>query len=387
MSNPKNLERLALYIEPLDSLFFRGGRPMESGSRNRSELPGPQNLLGMIRTYIWGACGCDFSQLAHQLKQGATPAVAAASCGVPEWAAKLQVRGPWLARFSCRQTEAEDLFLAPPANLEPGNGKHWVLHPSKEPMPGISTSSAALMPLWNRSWARERVNPPEDAAGKKTDQVLIRFKALREFLSGATALSSGLDQENFISPRKLYALEPKVGIGLSVETLTVEEGLLFSTDLLRLNLEYCQGFYAEILADSATEVDRLFASPVVLTFGGESRCVSVRAVQPLVWPTIEGNSSRFAYLLSPAFFGAKAVPDRLPGNVAPCAVSVRDAYSISGWDLARHGPKPVRFGVAAGSVYFTESSQPCDPLTSVTTECEDQAAGYGAVLQGVWNYA
>lgn len=386
MDTPSKAKRIGLHIEPLDNLFFRGGRPMESGSRNRSELPGPQNLLGMIRTYVWGACGCDFSRLAQKLPQSGSAPEAARDCGVPDWAASLQVRGPWLAKFKKPARELHDLFLPLPANLEPGADNYWVLHPTQLPLPGFGTAASTPKCLWNHEWARARVNPPASATGKKAEHGLMRLRALREYLGGARSIPSGTQGEHFLSPRALYALEPKVGIGLNVESLTVEKGLLFSTDLLRLNSRNCDGFYAEIHCEDPSEMARLFEKPAVLMFGGESRCVSVQTAPTLNWPKPEAGKAHFHYLLTPGFFGHGAIPDVLPGTAPVCAAAVRDTCSVSGWDLARRGPKPARFGVSAGSVYFAESPQGCEPLTSLCRESEDQAAGYGAVLSGVWNY-
>jgi len=390
MSDANATERIALHIEPLDNLFFRSGRPMESGSRNRSELPGPQNLLGMIRTYVWGACGCDFSKLATALKQGGGFVEAARQNGVPDWAANLEVRGPWLGQFPQNGQAPTDLFLPLPANVEPGADNYWVLQPAQQTLPGWTTDESESLPLWNRSWARERVSPPAHAATKKSEYRLIRLEGLRKYLAGDTKIPISSDPNDdpcFMSPQKLYALEAKVGIGLSLETGTVEQGLLFSTDLLRLNRKHCGGFYAEIYTTSSAELRRLFEAPVVLTFGGESRCVCVQAVTPLTWPTIPDAKSRCFYLISPGISGTTALPRSLTCNAGTVATAVRDSFSVSGWDLARHGPKPARFGVSAGSVYFTKETKPCEPLTSLCTDIEDRAAGYGAVLQGVWNYA
>lgn len=395
MSNTNATERIALHIEPLDNLFFRGGRPMESGSRNRSELPGPQNLLGMIRTYVWGATGCDFSKLSTTLRQGGNLVDAARQNGVPDWAAKLEVRGPWLGQFARNGETATDLFLPLPANLEigaqnSGAQHYWVLHPTQRKLPGWDQEGTTVLPLWNRSWAKERMKPPADASTKKAEYRLIRLEGLKKYLAGDTTIPVAPDPTSdpcFMLPKNLYALEAKVGIGLSLETGTVEKGLLFSTDLLRLNRKCCGGFYAEILTPRAAELRRLFESPVVLTFGGESRCVSVRSVKPLEWPASSSQKSQFFYLLSPGIFGAAAIPHSLTSNVGTVAAAVRDSFSVSGWDLARHGPKPARFGVSSGSVYFTQDPGRYEPLHSLCTDSEDRAAGYGAVLQGVWNYA
>jgi CRISPR/Cas system CMR-associated protein Cmr3 (group 5 of RAMP superfamily) len=56
---------------------------------------------------------------------------------------------------------------------------------------------------------------------------------------------------------------------------------------------------------------------------------------------------------------------------------------VSGWDLARCGPKPARFAAAAGSVYFLH--QLPTNLPEVLSDLkEDRQQGWGCYAQGVW---
>ncbi|MBN1903298.1 hypothetical protein JW926_18410, partial [Candidatus Sumerlaeota bacterium] len=43
---------LSLIIEPLDTLFFRDGRPFGPTDHSNSGLPVPQTLAGMVKTRL-----------------------------------------------------------------------------------------------------------------------------------------------------------------------------------------------------------------------------------------------------------------------------------------------------------------------------------------------
>lgn len=396
---PQNPSRIGLRIEPLDTLFFRGGKPMASGSRNRSELPNPQSLLGMMRTFLWRENGCDFDRLPRELRSSPVSLrEAAIQAGTTPWAAGIEVRGPWLAHFGAAEPVVRELYLPAPANLEPAGPGYFALHPSGTALPGLGQKH----PLWNKAWAANRVSFSENAstgkdagkdaakdgasrnaaAQKKAEFGFLPASKLATYLSG----NAHLADLSLVPASKLYTHEPKVGIAINPGTGHVEEGHLFSTDLLRLTGDLSNGFYAELLVEDAEAARACLAKPVILNLGGEARAVSVSAVKPYPWPKPTGQGKPFLYALAPTFFAEGSGPSHIGGEPV-VAASVREAFSASGWDLARRGPKPVRFGAAAGSVFFMESSRIAETLTSLCSDPEDRAAGYGTALQGVWNYA
>jgi CRISPR-associated protein Cmr3 len=85
------------------------------------------------------------------------------------------------------------------------------------------------------------------------------------------------------------------------------------------------------------------------------------------------------FLTAPGFFGGP-----LPPGIFPIAAAVPGYTAVSGWDLAKGGPKPTRFAAPAGSVYFLE--KPLDSFPHALGSQEDTALGWGACLTGVWDY-
>ena len=60
--------------------------------------------------------------------------------------------------------------------------------------------------------------------------------------------------------------------------------------------------------------------------------------------------------------------------------------AISGWDSIRRGPRPTRFAVPAGAVYFVDG--PGDDAAFLDNQLPDSVnlrrEGWGFALQGVW---
>jgi CRISPR-associated protein Cmr3 len=90
-------------------------------------------------------------------------------------------------------------------------------------------------------------------------------------------------------------------------------------------------------------------------------------------------------LTTPAILDSGWRPATMAGS-ALVAAAVPEPIAVSGWDLARGGPKPNVFAVPAGSVYFAEGDvRPADD--SLSDRPEDRLEGWGCFLKGVWNHA
>ena len=197
---------------------------------------------------------------------------------------------------------------------------------------------------------------------------------LRAYLEG-----QAIAAEELRSGDKLYGVEERTGIQVDEKKQAAEEGLIYSTRSLRL--ESNVAFYGEI--DLPEEQAKAFEGEQVMSWGGERHHVIVRKVDPVRWPEAPYSSRTSLLLISPAFFAGRWRPDNLPQG-ALRAAAVDGPFAVSGWDLALGGPKPTRFGVAAGSVYFLEGAP---PPPSLCASPDDALAGYGHFLKGTWNYA
>jgi CRISPR-associated protein Cmr3 len=292
-----------MVLEPLDTLFFRGGRPFGAGLPGESSLPSPQSLAGMLRTFLLDREHADFA--AMRGKADIRDAFDAA--GVP-WLAEVCFRGPWIA---------EDLVGGPrplvraPSDLRMVDGKVVRLSPTRQKIPGWQAPLPGMHPLW-RTGAKPSKDRPE----------LISLQGLSSYLSCEEPRP-----QDVRSYREFLLFEDRTGIGIDPATYASKEGEIFSTRNLRLRSGVA--FYAEV--DVPNAGIQHFESPTTLTWGGEKHHVIMRRVQPVRWPEAPVGDRIALLLLSPAFFNRGWQPDAIrEGQLR--AAAVEGPYAISGWD-------------------------------------------------------
>ena len=362
MVDDNTLLRLAL--EPVDGLFFRDARPFEASSRAASGLPTPQTLAGAVRTLLLERHGVSFDRLAEGIRQEGSFAKALVKVGSEAAAAigKVRVRGPWL-------TLNGEVLVPAPASLrqekiENQDRRVFRLDPLRASLPGWRPEVTGMLPLWR--YGRETVEATSD---------FLKPSGLRRFLEGDTPKLGEL-----VPRGKIYDFDDRTGIGVDPDSNTAKEGRIYAVRMLALRPE--AGLYAELSGPEATLVP-LKAEPVLMRLGGEGRHVIVFPDdQGADWPDVqpEPNQGRLVLLTTPAWFNG----DWKPPSIEPVAAAVGSYQAVSGWDLAKGGPKPNRFMVPAGSVYFLppDAQIPEDGLV----DSEDAGMGWGCFLEGNWSY-
>ncbi len=352
---------LRLEIEPVDTLFFRDARPFEAASRGASGLPMPQTLTGAVRSLLLERHGVDFRRLGEQMKNGASFAQALAEFGPEARAvADVRVRGPYF-------TLCGEVLVPAPASLrrEKKTGKLVRIDPLKTPLPGWRPEAQEMRPLWRRG--REAV---EAADG------FLKPSGLRCFLNGDVP-----DPDALVPQKEVYEFDDRTGIGIDPKSNAAAESLIYAVSMLVLRPK--AGLYAEVRGpvDALTPLIKTKDEPILMRLGGEGRHVVVRSNgQGADWPAIPpvSNTGRLVLLTTPAYFNGWKPP-----AFEPVAAAVGNGQAVSGWDLAQGGPKPNRFMVPAGSVYFL---QPNAPSPAELVADEDASVGWGCFLEGNWNY-
>lgn len=370
---------VGLKLEPLDVLFCRDGRPFGAATRGRSVLPFPQTLAGALWTALLEAQGCDFRQLAERIRQrrgGFDEAIAGA--GGAAWTASLAVRGPWLARQAGKGDTLEVLVPAPTVlqaekGAEEANAgeMHRLCPLPPDRLPGWRgpESSPDLWPLW-----LQHPRPTQAVSGR-----YLSPAALDAFLQGAP-----VRLEQLVQSGDLFALDHRTGIGINPDRLSAEEGLIYGASFLALQPDVA--LYAEAVLPDGVDPDVL-AEIATLAFGGEGRRVRLCVLdEPFRWPeqAPAGSQKPMLLLTTPGLFQEQWKPRALNGHLLAAAVPGADA--VSGWDLARGGPKPNRFATQAGSTYFL--NQPLDSCPETLSDGpRDAQQGWGCYLKGVWTDA
>lgn len=356
------MRRIGLCLEPLDTLFFRDGRPFEATSKVKSGLPLPQTLAGALRTWLLERENYDFSRLKGRDFREALADEPSATAAI----AKLAFRGPWLALK--REGGGVMPLIPAPANLRwpKGEDKPIRLAPLRDGLPGWEPPEPGMRPLWSRD-----THPSEY---KKNCYLIL--SGLERFLKG------GVPEADEIVPEgDLFEHDWRTGIGLEHERRTAEEEHIYSVGMLALKANVV--FYAEIETSEALREPP--TEPVVLSIGGERRHMHLSRLQkPVAWPEghPSGDQGSLLLLTTPGLFPPEH-PWR-PESLSLVAAAVPGYEAVSGWDMAEGRPKPTRFAAQAGSVYFLEGS--LDPRPESLGAEEDAALGWGCCLKGVWSY-
>jgi CRISPR-associated protein Cmr3 len=368
---------VGLRLDPFDTLFFRDGRPFDAAARVIGGLPNPQTLAGALRTALLVRMGFPFREFAKHRKS--LPLRAALDrCRDPkwDWVIDAHFRGPWLALAPAKQSV--EPLLPQPITLTRRKGGGWLRSRPDEGLPGWSDPDN-LLPLWRRG-------EPDS----KAESGFLTLAAVREFLAGKDEVVAS----EFFPAGDLYGSDNRTGIALNMHTLTSEEGELYGIRLLALKGRVREGaeadpyrgaevcLYGQILpGDQAPPQGQWFPEPVAL--GGEGRYVRVCLIPPCDWPAPDPAQRRSLWLLaSPAFFpGRRSLPPVSAGATLRAAAAAA-GVGISGWDVAHNGPRPTRFAVPAGAVYFVEGE--LNPTGQSLCADPEAAEGWGFALQGKW---
>jgi len=393
MSNNNPKVTIGLFLHPLDVLFFRGGRPFSASTRAESGLPTPQVMAGALTTWLLEQHGCDangFSRLRKAVQEGKSFAEAAEAA----WIADVQIRGPWLAQYNPQASKnlvpLDDLYTPMPANLRQRKSAksddlkdNELLRVSplaeNSTLPGWHSTKDKLRPLWTKEPARL-----ETASG------FLNATGLQKYLHNQPLNK----KDHLVSSDTLYEFEDRVGTEINPDRLSVEESKIYTARFLALRKQI--GFYVEVDLPPGCPCD-VFPEGKrhIWPLGGEARRVEVTRVEPFHWPEPDlksespGPVKTLLLLTTPALFD----PDHpwrfteTSSNGTLVAAAVSGSLPVSGWDLARGGPKPTRFAVAAGSVYFLEHTSSLDIPSPLSPRPADQRAGWGCFLKGTWNDA
>lgn len=345
-----------LRLDPIDSLFFRGGRPFGPATRAVSGLPKPQTVAGALRTSMLRAAGIDLALIGSRIRSGLSFGEAAEACGdVGAAIGSVRFRGPWLGHDG-------SLMYPVPATLrrEEEGGPIVRLDPLRDMLPGWQPRQSGMKPLWSKYRQRLKRIP-----GCITECGMVRYRA------GSTPRS-----DDIVPADKLYGFDDRTGIGLDSDRGVAADGMIYAVRHLVL----CPG--VNLFVEVSGSADALLLFPeegTLLPLGGEGRRVVAYPVKRKsnadnLTPQV-GMDGQLIIFTTPALLNGWC-----PDSLKPIAAAVPGYEAVSGWDLARGGPKPNRFAVCAGTVFFVESV----PGTSALSR--DSELGWGSYLAGYWRY-
>lgn len=337
---------MLIKINPLDTLFFRDGKPFSMGDDNWADSlfpPSPSVTYGAIRTLFLG--NTNFALTDKKTLEDATQ--------------HLAIKGIYLQI-------GRQFFLPAPADfaiekVEQGDPKKAILQPRTAAYAGIVSNK----PL-------PQITFPDFIVDNDKSKGLFSLTDLEDYLQG---------KPDKIDPKRdYYVSEPKIGIGRDNATFATDEGKLYRVDMKRLSPKitadnkdaYFQFHkYAQIAVELDTEIDHNWLHFTKL--GADTKLAHF-AVEPNAT-----QSSKIPCPLTPAdtqfklYLATHAIFDQgwLPGCIDPqnnyigtfgndkhsvtlqlTGMALGKPQSIGGFDLKEQQPKTMYRTVPAGSVYY-----------------------------------
>jgi CRISPR-associated protein Cmr3 len=340
-------------IKPLDTLFFRDGRPFSMGSEtwaNPVFPPYPSTVYGAIRTWLIFEKGS-----LKEFKKGEYKK----ELGTPTEKGSLKIKGPFISIQSTLHFPIPKDLLKKKTSSE--EEKTHLFSISLFQKPEILISDYAL----------------ENVLVNKTDFELdeaegfLEINELIDYLKGETNIL------RFTEKNKIFEREPKIGIKRNRKTFSSEEGHLYKVPMIRFQKEvsffveieglniYPEGGTIQLGADWKTAIikkmkDDFFKDLRDLKFQFKNKIFKIYLATPAIFNNDrndrlqKGNEkNNFVKGWLPKWIDKNTFIGTYNGiKVKLICCAIGKYLSIGGWDLANSRPKPMYKLIPAGSVYY-----------------------------------
>jgi CRISPR-associated protein Cmr3 len=372
---------MRIFLEPQETLLFRNGRPFDAGEVGYAETvfpPTPETLQGVVRSMI-GTQYATGSRIS--LAQVFHDEDFINLIGNRDGYGRFRISSIALARRN--EDEIEPLYPVPAHVVEDEDGK-FRLKP--EPKNDVQSNMPDKM---------QYLVPDRETKGKiEPVEGWLSLTNLQTVLQPGTDIS----KLKIIRAGEIYEREPRVGIGMDSRRKVTEEGLLYSTQMLRMKEEY--GFLITIYIakdQNPYEKDELATQIIYnalkksgwVTMGGEQRAAhfEIRVDAAHAFRS-KGN---LLYLATPAVLSRGWKPAQWTTQTAPIAAAISRYQLIGGWKLdglnsGGGDQKSLRRCVPAGSVYFFDQPSTLPSPIGDHQEGNNNPTyiGYGITVIGDW---
>jgi len=366
-----NIRESFLHIEPLDSLFFRDGRPYTHNESEQMDVvsqcpPSPATLVGAVRAAVARALGWngdgDWEDLLNQY------------LGDGEDLGPLKFRGPWLLQNN------EALFPAPRHLMRTGEAGEFALL-----TPGVPHNCD----LGDGVRLPELPEIAQSNGFKPADRLWLKPRTLEKILAGQLP-----EPGDCIAQEKLWKLEARVGIARDEKTRNTGEDALYSPHHIRLRQGV--GFGLSVQGLSEDLLEQIANRPQ--TVGGESRLAWISTRNDVLpWPAMPDELSRrdgrlyyTVVVFTPLPLTEALRPSQsvfgLPGTLVSACLP--RPLMLGGWDSREREPLPLEPYLAPGSVLFLEADTSEEPVVrQLHASCIGPRStwGYGLVTIGTWS--
>lgn len=346
---------MRLFIRPLDTQFYRDGRPFDAGveSAGRSNfLPYPRTLYGALRASI-------LSRHSDWQNWPISEEVQAVIGRNRNKFGSLSIRGPVLAKdLSGDLTNICPLYSIPRDLVKTKDSRVCLL---LNPLMNKPLSNSA-------NFQYDGVYPCSPVSEEHVEEIegyFLSHDYLIRYLIGRFPQEK--DKIILERAKNIFQFEPRLGIGLNSKTRTAKVNLLYSVNHLRMDDN------VGLVVDVDNHND-LLPEKGLLRLGGDSRPVEYTKIEDEDGEQIMEDvgkmitqEGRFkVYFITPAIFKNGWYPDflstqngYLEGNLPDTSLRVRlagacvgRAIPVGGFDIKKKHPKEIQKAVPAGSVYF-----------------------------------
>ena len=337
---------MILEIKPLDTLFFRDGKPFNKDGDTWADTifpPYPSTIYGALRTAWFNENIEEFEKL--NKKDFDTE---------KDPTEKLKINNIVLKN-------GNDFLFPMPMDILQSKGEEEQFKRLSVANKDYLTSAGDIKLL---------INQEDEIYSYKN--CMIPTIDFEDYLNN--------DISSFEKPiEDIFQLEPKVGITREIGTHSAKDGHLYRVGMLRLNNDikiyverrgykrwrYTKGLDIKIYVDfEGLELK----NTIFLKLGGEGKFVEANKTdKKLKIPFPKVNNNKFIlYLSTPAIFEKGWIPswideDKLEGTIPHTDLEVKLISAtigkprfIGGFDMAKKEPKPMYKAVPEGSVYYFE---------------------------------
>ena len=366
-------QTLEIRFDAIDTLYFRGSRPHSAAGASalESDFPPPSSTFtGALRTRLGDAIDIDWSDLTEaggnttsQSGQQFAGVDVGQLIGDADNTGLLQFSEPYLVK------DGERLYPVPAALLKSESG--LVCLQAGEPvrcdlglvcLPQLPAGTQLAAPLHDH-W--------------------ITVAGLQQFLQGKIP-----DEKHLVSLHDLVTYESRLGIGRNVAAATVEAGLMYQTEHLRLNQGVGFGIQLTLPAASAEVLITSIDQQPLQRFGGEGRMASLSVnvtdngntrVLPAapekpnalllltdLLPEADSGVIPFPGFSRQSHNGIESWEGQIHG-VALRVITVAGGKSVKrgGWDVRHNRPKAVQSFTPAGTCFYVQPLDDTQDLLSL----------------------
>ncbi|HPD39293.1 MAG TPA: type III-B CRISPR module-associated protein Cmr3 [Mesotoga infera] len=343
----------AVYFTPEDWICFRESTVFQSGGNAKTGLAKIEAFFGAVKTALIKKSGENPLNLSSEMRE---------IVGDSDNPGSLRIWGPFV--FKRENSGIKHFFPAP-------NGIYRVKEDSELEfmMPHYKVEAEINGRQLKLPWI------PSSIEGIDTfDGSLIELKEIKNFQS---ARPFSVMESKSIG-EKLYRVESKVGIALEKGRKNAEESMLYTLSYYRFNPG--AGFF--VFADDNTV--KILAGISNVFIGSKTRSATVEfgTIETDVFDRRMGSKQALC-LLTPAVFSNGALPSDM--KIAGCDIesaNIQRKIAVSGWDLVKQQPKPIKHYIAPGTVYYLKG----DFGYPQSVSSDSQELGYGKYFTIDWDY-